>query len=49
MPVVPNYSGWEHNDREDFKGRVHKSLEKLANAAKRAKPAEQVIPGGPGK
>ena len=36
MQVVSNYSGWEHNDRSDFKTRVDESLAKL----KTAKPAE---------
>ena len=29
MQVVSNYSGWEHNDREDFKKRVDDALAKL--------------------
>ena len=29
MQVVSNYSGWEHNDREDFKQRVDDALAKL--------------------
>lgn len=33
MQVVSNYSGWEHNDKGDFKKRVDESLAKL-NAAK---------------
>jgi len=32
MQVVSNYSGWEHNDRSDFKKRVDDSLEKLKAA-----------------
>ncbi|MGO8788318.1 MAG: hypothetical protein ACLQVL_13175 [Terriglobia bacterium] len=36
MQVVSNYSGVEHNDRDDFKKRVDDSLAKL----KEAKPAE---------
>jgi hypothetical protein len=32
MQVVSNYSGWEHNDRGDFKKRVDESLAKLAAA-----------------
>jgi glycerol-3-phosphate dehydrogenase len=34
MHVVSNFSGWEHNDREDFKKRVDESLAKAKNAAK---------------
>ncbi len=40
MQVVSNYSGWEHNDKGDFKKRVDESLAKL-NASK---PAEAVKP-----
>ena len=29
MHVVSNFSGWEHNDREDFKKRVDESLAKM--------------------
>jgi hypothetical protein len=29
MRVVSNFSGWEHNDRDDFKKRVDESLVKL--------------------
>lgn len=43
MQVVSNYSGFEHNDRDDFKKRVDESL---ANP-KTAKPAEAAKPGGP--
>lgn len=42
MQVVSNYSGWEHNDQEDFKTRVDESLAKL-KAAKPSKP-EQPAP-----
>lgn len=40
MQVVSNWSGVEHNDREDFKTRVDESLAKL----KAAKPAEPAKP-----
>jgi hypothetical protein len=40
MQVVSNYSGFEHNDREDFKKRVDDSLAKL----KAAKPSEPAKP-----
>ena len=40
MQVGSNYSGWEHNDRGDFKTRVDESLAKL----QAAKPAEPVKP-----
>lgn len=41
MQVVSNYSGWEHNDRGDFKTRVDESLAKLKTPpAEPAKPAE---------
>ncbi len=39
MQVVSNYSGWEHNDKGDFKKRVDESLAKM-NAAKPAEPAK---------
>ena len=39
MQVGSNYSGWEHNDRGDFKTRVDESLAKL-NAAKPSEPAK---------
>ena len=39
MQVVSNYSGWEHNDKGDFKKRVDESLAKL-NAAKPAEPTK---------
>ena len=39
MQVVSNYSGFEHNDREDFKKRVDESLAKL----------KSVTPPQPGK
>ena len=32
MQVVSNYSGWEHNDRGDFKQRVDESLAKVKAA-----------------
>ena len=40
--VVSNYSGFEHNDREDFKKRVDDSLAKLkaAQPSEPAKPAD---------
>jgi hypothetical protein len=40
MQVVSNYSGWEHNDRGDFKTRVDEALTKLKTATPLAKPAE---------
>jgi hypothetical protein len=40
MQLVSNYSGFEHNDRNDFKKRVDDSLAKL----KAAKPAELARP-----
>ena len=42
MQIVSNYSGFEHNDREDFKKRVDESLAKLkgAKASAPAKPEE---------
>jgi hypothetical protein len=40
MQVVSNYSGWEHNDKGDFKKRVDESLAKM-NAAKPVEPAKQ--------
>jgi hypothetical protein len=42
MQVVSNYSGFEHNDREDFKKRVDDSLAKLkaAQPSEPAKPAD---------
>lgn len=40
MQVVSNYSGWEHNDRDDFKTRVDQSLVKL----KAVKPSEPETP-----
>ena len=42
MQVVSNYSGWEHDDKGDFKQRVDASLAKLkdAKAAEAAKPAD---------
>jgi len=43
MQVVSNYSGWEHNDRGDFKKRVDESLAKL-QAATPAQPAKPEAP-----
>jgi len=43
MQVVSNFSGWEHNDRGDFKKRVDESLAKL-KAAPPSPPAEPVLP-----
>jgi hypothetical protein len=42
MQVVSNYSGWEHNDKGDFKTRVDESLAKLKTGLtpEHAKPAE---------
>jgi hypothetical protein len=40
MQVVSNYSGVEHNDREDFKKRVDEELVK----PKDVKPAEPATP-----
>jgi hypothetical protein len=40
MQVVSNYSGWEHNDKGDFRTRVDEALTKLNAAAPPAKPAE---------
>ncbi len=40
MQVVSNYSGFEHNDRDDFKKRVDESMAKL----KAAKPSEPAKP-----
>ena len=40
MQVGSNYSGWEHNDRGDFKKRVDESLAKL----KASKPSEPAKP-----
>ncbi len=34
MQVVSNYSGWEHNDRNDFVNRVNAVLAKQQGAAK---------------
>ncbi len=41
MQVVSNYSGWEHNDKGDFRNRVDESLAKLkaATPSQPAKPA----------
>lgn len=43
MEVVSNYSGWEHNDRGDFKKRVDESLAKLQTATP-AQPAKPEVP-----
>jgi hypothetical protein len=40
MQVVSNYSGWEHNDKGDFKTRVDESLAKV----KESKPSESAKP-----
>ncbi len=41
MQVVSNYSGWEHNDKGDFRTRVDEALAKLKAATPPpAKPAE---------
>jgi len=41
MQVVSNYSGWEHDDRGDFKKRVDDALVKTPSpAAQPAKPAD---------
>jgi hypothetical protein len=42
MQVVSNYSGWEHDDKGDFKKRVDESLAKLkaATPSQPAKPAD---------
>ena len=45
MQVVSNYSGWEHNDRGDFKKRVDESLAKLAATT----PAQPAMPEAPAK
>jgi hypothetical protein len=45
MQVVSNYSGWEHNDRGDFKTRVDESLAKLTAAT----PAQPAKPEAPAK
>ena len=43
MQVVSNYSGFEHNDRDDFKNRVDESLAKT-KAAKPSEPAKVADP-----
>ena len=43
MQVVSNYSGFEHNDKGDFKTRVDESLAKLKGAA----PAQPAKPEDP--
>ena len=45
MRVVSNFSGWEHNDRDDFKKRVDESLAKLKSAA----PFPPATPEAPAK
>jgi hypothetical protein len=40
MQIVSNYSGFEHNDRDDFKKRVDESLARL----KGSKPSEPAKP-----
>jgi hypothetical protein len=45
MQVVSNFSGWEHNDRGDFKKRVDESLAKL----KSAPPSQPAEPAAPNK
>ncbi|HEY5176227.1 MAG TPA: hypothetical protein VII95_11755 [Terriglobales bacterium] len=42
MQVVSNYSGWEHDDKGDFRKRVDESLAKLkaATPSQPAKPAD---------
>lgn len=43
MQVVSNYSGVEHNDREDFKKRVDEALAKQTGSTpgEPAKPADE--------
>lgn len=45
MQVVSNYSGFEHNDRDDFKKRVDESLAKLKSAT----PSQPAKPEDPAK
>ena len=45
MQVVSNYSGWEHDDKGDFKKRVDESLAKLKAAA----PSQPAKPADPAK
>ena len=45
MQVVSNFSGWEHNDKGDFKNRVDESLAKL----KAATPSQPAKPEAPAK
>jgi len=40
MHVVSNYSGWEHNDRNDFVKRVDEALAKQQGASKPSEPAK---------
>ena len=44
MQVVSNYSGWEHNDKGDFRNRVDESLAKLRAAATVSQPAKPEPP-----
>jgi len=45
MRIVSNYSGFEHNDRDDFKKRVDESLAKL----KAATPSQPTKPEAPAR
>jgi hypothetical protein len=45
MQVVSNFSGWEHNDKGDFRKRVDESLAKLKAEA----PSQPVQPVDPAK
>jgi hypothetical protein len=45
MHVVSNFSGFEHNDRDDFKKRVDESLAKLKSAT----PSQPAKPEAPAK
>jgi len=49
MEVVSNFSGWEHDDRGDFKKRVDDALvkPKEAKPAEPAEPAKQAEPAKP--
>lgn len=46
MQVVSNYSGWEHNDKGDFRTRVDEALARQKNAPP-AEPAKPATPGTP--
>lgn len=48
MQVVSNFSGWEHDDKGDFRKRVDESLAKLKSAVPAA-PAETAKPETPAK